>query len=214
MSTVLEPLVHNKKISNSWIAPRSLHWGLLWYVDFSTFSKNFNIQLCLLTLVFPLKAITGSSTQFAVDSKYAVSLVIYFMFWVKTNWVFLLGPCCPLPSLLLISSPLLYTRTSAAQVHTTDFWLRETRTFKHKEASLPDLTIRDGFPQTRTWGWSARCRYHLQSTQRVHSMGWRAPETKGRRTLAKDHCSPGCKGSRGPGSLLHVGGGGLFLSRC
>lgn len=152
--------------------------------------------------------------QFTIDSKLAVSLVIYFMFWVKTNRIFLRGLCRSLSSPLLISGPLLWTRNSAAHVSTTDFWLRKPGTFKHKQASLPDLTIQDGFPQMLTWGWSALCRYHLQSTQRVHSKGWIAPETKGRRTLAKDHCSPGCKGSRGPGSSLHVGGGGLFLSRC
>lgn len=81
-----------------------------------------------------------------------------------------------------------------------NFGLRKRAIFNHKTVKIRELTIRDSFLQTPTWGWSALCKCHLQNTQRVHSKGWRAPETKGRRTLEKGHCSPGCKGNTGPGS--------------
>lgn len=80
-----------------------------------------------------------------------------------------------------------------------NFWLRKRAIFKPRRVKIRELTIRDSFLQTPTWGWSAPYKCHLQNTQRVRSKGWRAPGTKGRRTLEKGHCSPGCKGNTGPG---------------
>lgn len=129
--------------------------------------------------------------KFEVVNKFAVSLV-----FILYSGLRLTESLLPSALLFTVITPHFVWPTA---LKTVALWLRKTKTFKHKKAKILDLTILDGFPQMQTWDWFAPCKYHLQNTQRVRSKGWRAPETKGRRTLEKDHCNPGCKGSRGPG---------------